>query len=170
MSDVVIRQWQDADKEPFAALNSDPEVMRYFPALLTREQSDALVARQHRLIETQGWGLWAVEADGEFAGFTGLAVPSFESAFMPCVEIGWRIGRRFWGRSVGYRAALLALNYGFTVLKLPEIVSFTASVNSRSRRLMERLGFIHDLHNDFLHPKIPAGHELSHHVLYRKKA
>jgi RimJ/RimL family protein N-acetyltransferase len=169
MNAVVIRQWNDADLEPFAALNSDPEVMRCFPAVLTREQSDALVERQRSLIESRGWGLWAVEVDGEFAGFTGLAIPSFEASFMPCVEVGWRIARRFWSRSVAYHAALLALNYGFETLKLPEIVSFTAAVNVRSIRLMERLGFTRDVSGDFLHPRIPEGHELCRHVLYRKK-
>jgi RimJ/RimL family protein N-acetyltransferase len=169
MSVVAIRQWCDADLEPCAALNADLEVMRYFPSPLTREESDALVERQRSLIDSRGWGLWAVEIDGAFAGFTGLAVPSFEASFMPCVEIGWRIARRFWGQSIAYRAAVLALSYGFDTLKLVEIVSFTAAVNSRSTRLMERLGFARDQHGDFFHPRIDRSHELSRHVLYRKR-
>ena len=169
MSGVAIRQWRDADLEPFAALNADLEVMRYFPSPLTREQSDALVQRQRTLIDSRGWGLWAVEVDGAFAGFTGLAVPSFDAPFTPCVEIGWRIARDFWSQSVAYRAALLALSYGFETLKLAEIVSFTAAANSRSTRLMERLGFARDQHGDFFHPRIDRAHELSRHVLYRKR-
>lgn len=169
MADVAIRQWREADREPFAALNADLDVMRYFPAPLSREESDALVERQRTLIDARGWGLWAVEVDGAFAGFTGLAVPSFETSFTPCVEIGWRIARNFWGQSVAYRAARLALSYGFDELKLAEIVSFTAAVNSRSIRLMERLGFTRDLHGEFFHPRIDRGHELSRHVLYRKR-
>ena len=166
---VTIRQWRDADLEPFAALNADLEVMRYFPSPLTREQSDAFVERQRAFIDSRGWGLWVVDVDGVFAGFTGLSVPSFEAPFTPCVEIGWRIARRFWGQSVAYRAALLALSYGFDGLKFAEIVSFTAAVNSRSIRLMERLGFTRDMHGDFFHPRIDRSHELSLHVLYRKK-
>ena len=170
MEEVVLRQWRDSDLAPYAAMNGDPEVMRYFPARLTYEESKASLVRQRALIEQRGWGLWALEVDGAFAGFTGLAIPSFEAPFMPCVEAGWRLRREYWGRGIAYRGALRALDYGFNVLKLPEIVSFTAAVNDPSRRLMDRLGFRHDVTSDFEHPSMPEGHELRHHVLYRKQA
>ena len=89
---------------------------------------------------------------------------------MPCVEIGWRLRREYWGRGLAYRGALQALDYGFNILKLPEIVSFTAALNSPSRRLMERLRFLRDAASDFQHPAIAEGHQLRHHVLYRKRA
>jgi RimJ/RimL family protein N-acetyltransferase len=164
---VRLRQWLDSDLEPFAAMNADSEVMRYFPAVLDREQSRAMLGRIRALIEQRGWGLWAVEVASEFAGFTGLAVPRFTAAFTPCVEVGWRLRREFWGRGIAYRAARQALTHGFDVLKLPEIVSFTSTVNTRSRRLMERLGMRRDEADDFAHPTIPEGHELRPHVLYR---
>jgi RimJ/RimL family protein N-acetyltransferase len=104
------------------------------------------------------------------AGFAGLAVPSFECSFMPCVEIGWRLRREYWGRSIAYRGAGKVLAYGFDVLKLSEIVTYTAATNARSRRLMERLGFVRDPTEDFGHPAIPVGSELRRHVLYRRKA
>lgn len=167
---VSLRQWRDSDLAPFAAMNADREVMRYFPNPLTSEQSDSLAQRQHELIERRGWGLWAVEVDGVFAGFTGLAVPNFEATFTPCVEIGWRLAKEYWGRGIAYAAAKQALHHAFAEIHLPEVVSFTAQVNERSWRLMERLGFVHDSHGDFLHPRLPVGHELSHHVLYRKQA
>ena len=167
---VSLRQWTDWDLVPFAAMNADPEVMHYFPSPLTREQSDALAQRQRELIERRGWGLWAVDVDGEFAGFTGLAVPAFEAPFTPCVEIGWRLARAHWGRGIAHEAAKQALHHAFAELHLPEVLSFTARVNDRSRRLMERLGLVRDLAGDFLHPRIPEGHELSHHVLYRAQA
>ncbi len=170
MRQVTLRQWRDSDLEPYAAMNADPEVMRYFPALLTQEQSKASMERQRSFIENRGWGLWAVDVDGVFAGFTGLAVPTFEAPFMPCVEAGWRLRREFWGQGIAYRAGLQALDFGFKVLKLPQIVSFTAVVNIPSRRLMERLGFTHDPSRDFEHPSIPEGHELRPHVFYRKNA
>ena len=151
-------------------MNADPEVMRYFPSLLSREQSEASLTRQRTLIEQRGWGLWALDVDGVFAGFTGLAVPGFAAPFMPCVEVGWRLRREYWGQGVAYRGALQALDYGFRILELAEIVSFTAAVNAPSRRLMERLGFVHDPASDFEHPSISEGHELRHHVLYRKRA
>jgi len=167
---ITLRHWRDADLDPFAAMNSDPEVMRYFPAPLTREQSAAWLERQRGLIEERGWGLWALDVDGDLAGFVGLAIPGFQASFMPCVEVGWRLRRQYWGRSIAYQGALQVLRYGFEVLELPQIVSFTAGVNLRSRRLMERLGFTHDEAGDFDHPALPAGHELQRHVLYRKHA
>jgi RimJ/RimL family protein N-acetyltransferase len=168
MERVVLRQWIDSDSDPYSEMNSDPEVMRYFPALLTRSESEASLVRLRAAIDKDGWGLWAVEVDGAFAGFAGLNAPRFDAAFTPCVEIGWRFRRAFWGRGLAYRAALQALTFGFESLRLSEIVSFTAIGNARSRRLMERLGFIRDLNGDFDHPFIPVGHEVRRHVLYRK--
>jgi RimJ/RimL family protein N-acetyltransferase len=167
---VTLRQWRDSDLEAYAAMNADPEVMRHFPSLLSREESRASMQRQRAFIRQQGWGLWALDVDGDFAGFTGLAIPRFNAPFVPCVEIGWRLRREYWGRGIAYQGALRALEYGFNVLKLPEIVSFTAVVNSRSRRLMERLEFVYDSANDFDHPSIAEGHQLRRHVLYRKSA
>jgi len=166
----ILRQWRDSDLEPYAAMNSHPEVMRYFPSLLSREQSEASLVGQRALIEQRGWGLWALDVDGTFVGFAGLAIPGFEAPFMPCVEVGWRLRREYWGRGIAYRGALQALKYGFSILKLPQILSFTAAGNSRSRRLMERLGFVRDAASDFDHPSLPEGHELRRHVLYRKRA
>jgi RimJ/RimL family protein N-acetyltransferase len=167
MEQISLRQWRDSDLDPYSAMNADPEVMRYFPSTWNREQSEASLKRQRSLIAERGWGLWALDVDGVFAGFTGLAIPSFQAPFMPCVEVGWRLRREFWGKDIAYRGALQALDYGFKILKLSEIVSFTAVVNAPSRRLMERLGFIHDTPNDFDHPSISEGHELRPHVLYR---
>lgn len=151
-------------------MNADPEVMRYFPAPLTREETAASLDRLRRGIEERGWGIWAVEVNGKFAGFTGLSTPSFSAHFTPCVEIGWRFHREFWGRGLASRAAREALRFGFESLKLAEIVSFTAAINDRSRRLMERVGFARDVNGDFDHPSIPEGHALRRHVLYRTKA
>ncbi len=167
MEQLRLRQWRDGDLEPYAAMNADPEVMRHFPALLTREQSAASLERQRQAIAERGWGLWAVEVDGVFAGFTGLNVPTFAAPFMPCVEIGWRFRREYWGRSLAYRAGLEALRFGFDSLRLAEILSFTTTTNLRSQRLMQRLGFARDAGGDFDHPAIPEGHELRRHVLFR---
>jgi RimJ/RimL family protein N-acetyltransferase len=170
MEHISLRQWRDSDLDPFAAMNSDPEVMRYFSGTMTREESAEMMERHRGLIADRGWGLWALDVDDTLAGFVGLAIPRFEAPFMPCVEIGWRLRREYWGRSIAYRAALQALDYGFNVLRLSEIVSLTTSANARSRRLMERLDFIHDTAADFNHPSIPEGGGLRPHVLYRRKA
>ena len=166
---VTLRQWNDSDLEPFAIMNADPEVMRFFPKPLTREESAFTLARLRARIDERGWGLWAVDVDGEFAGFTGLARPAFTAHFTPCVEIGWRLRREFWGKGIAYTAAQQAIIYAVSQLKLTELVSFTASINMPSRRLMERLGFSHNPDEDFDHPEITEGHPLRHHVLYRKR-
>jgi RimJ/RimL family protein N-acetyltransferase len=162
-----LRQWLDTDLEPYSAMNADPEVMRHFPALLTRNESAVSLDRLRRAIDERGWGFWVVDVDGVFAGFTGLNAPSFTAPFTPCIEVGWRLRREFWGRSLAYRAARQAVQYGFDSLKLSAIVSFTAVANARSRRLMERLGFKRDPAQDFDHPLIPEGHSLRRHVFYR---
>lgn len=165
---VRLRQWQDSDLAPFAALNTDPEVMRYFVRPFTLEESRQSLIRQRNAINARGWGLWAVEVDGRFAGFTGLSEPTFSAHFTPCVEIGWRFSREYWGRGLAFAAARQAEEYAFAVLKLSALVSFTTETNLRSRRLMERLGFVRDPHDDFLHPLIEPTHPLRPHVLYRK--
>lgn len=167
---LVLRQWRESDLEPFARLNADPEVMRWFPAPLTREQSDAMVDRLSGHIEAEGWGMWALERreTGEFIGFTGLGVPRQRLPFQPCVEVGWRLARDAWGHGFASEAAREALRVGFDDLGLTEIVAFTAVPNLRSRAVMERLGMVRDAAEDFDHPAVDVGHPVRRHVLYRK--
>ncbi|HTL66284.1 MAG TPA: GNAT family N-acetyltransferase [Lacunisphaera sp.] len=165
---ITLRQWRDDDLDPYAAMNADPVVMEHFPRPLDRAESAESMARQRALIAERGWGLWVLDVNGAFAGFTGLAVPRFAAPFMPCVEIGWRLRQAFWGRGLALAAAAAALAHGFDRLHLAEIVSFTAASNQRSRRLMERLGFARDAGGDFLHPSLPPESPLRPHVLYRK--
>ena len=165
---IRLRQWRDDDLEPFAAMNADPVVMEFFPRLLTKAECRETLRRLRADIDKRGWGLWAVEADGALAGFTGLAEPKFTAHFTPCVEIGWRLRREFWGRDIALTAARLAQSYAFESLKLPELVSFTAAINTRSRRLMERLDFTRNPADDFLHPSVASDSPLRPHVLYRR--
>ncbi len=166
---LVLRQWRDEDLGPFAELNADAETMRYFPAPPSREESDALAERARRQIEAEGWGLWAVEVAGSasFIGFVGLARPSFEEHFTPAVEVGWRLAREHWGRGYATEAGRAAVSHGFEELGLDEIVSFTSRLNEPSWRVMERLGMSRDPSEDFEHPRVPLGHPLRLHVLYR---
>ena len=168
---LLLRGWRPTDREPFAALNADPQVMEYFPALLSREESDARVDRIETHFQEHGFGLWAVEVVdvAPFAGFIGLCFARFEAHFTPCVEIGWRLGTEHWGRGIATEGAKAALAFGFETLRLDEIFSFTATVNVRSRRVMEKIGMTHDAAGDFDHPALPKGHWLSRHVLYRIK-
>jgi RimJ/RimL family protein N-acetyltransferase len=163
-----LRQWRDDDLAPFAALNADPEVMRYFPARLTPEQSDQLAAIIRATIDRQGWGLWAVEVRGgtPFIGFVGLNRPGFKADFTPAVEVGWRLDRPYWGHGYATEAATAALTFAFERVSLPEVVSFTSTLNERSMNVMRRLGMTRDPADDFDHPNIPDG-PLRRHILYR---
>lgn len=165
---LVLRHWRDADLEPFAALNADPEVMRYFPAALGREESDRLANWARAAILRDGWGLWAVEVTGgpSFIGFVGLNKARFDAPFTPAVEVGWRLAHDQWGKGYATEAARAALSFGFEELQLDEIVSFTAAVNDRSRRVMERLGMVRNPTEDFDHPRVTDG-PLRRHVLFR---
>ena len=166
---LLLRRWRDQDREPFARINADPIVMEHFPAALSPAESDRLIDNIEAHFERQGFGLWAAElrATGEFIGFIGLAVPRFQAAFTPCVEIGWRIDTAYWGMGLATEGARAALHLGFGNFRLDEIVSFTVPANLRSRRVMEKLGMTHDPRDDFDHPNLPVGHPLRHHVLYR---
>ena len=169
---LILREWRDEDLPVFAAINADPEVMRHFPKVLSREESDqrAQAVRDH--FGRHGYGLWAVEVCGgdPFVGFVGLSVPWFEQPFGSRVEIGWRLARESWGKGFATEAARAAVQFGFDRIGLEEIVSFTVPDNLRSRRVMERLGMTHDPSEDFEHPLLPEGHPLRRHVLYRLPA
>jgi RimJ/RimL family protein N-acetyltransferase len=162
---LLLRRWKETDLEPFAALNADADVMAHFPAVLSREESDALAARADALFDEHGFGLWAVEAPEGFVGFTGLSVPRFDAPFLASVEVGWRLARRAWGNGYATEAARAAVALGFEKHALREIVSFTAATNVRSQRVMERLGMMPD--GSFDHPALPLGSPLRRHVLYR---
>jgi RimJ/RimL family protein N-acetyltransferase len=167
---LLLRLWGPADREPFARLNADPAVMAYFPAALSNAESDALAGRIEDHLDRHGWGLWAVEIldVAPFAGYVGLARPSFDAHFTPCIEIGWRLDRPFWGSGYASEGATGVLAFAFDTLHLDQVVSFTSETNARSRRVMERIGMTHDPRDDFDHPGLPAGHPLRRHVLYRK--
>jgi RimJ/RimL family protein N-acetyltransferase len=166
---LVLRRWRSADREPFARLNGDAVVMEHFPSALNRAESDAFADRIEAGFDARGYGLWAVEIPGqaEFIGFAGLALHDFPAHFTPAVEIGWRLARDYWGKGFATEAARTAIADGFDRVGLSEIVSFTALVNIRSVAVMQRLGMTHDPADDFDHPRLPVGHRLRRHVLYR---
>jgi RimJ/RimL family protein N-acetyltransferase len=166
---LILRRWSTDDLASFAAMNADPQVMEYFPACLTREESDGMAARIDARFDELGFGLWAVEIPNvvQFAGYVGLTVPRFESHFTPCVEMGWRLAAECWGYGYATEAACAAVAFGFDRLGLKEIVAFTVPANVRSRRVMEKLGMTRDPADDFDHPRVPDGHPLRRHVLYR---
>jgi RimJ/RimL family protein N-acetyltransferase len=163
---LLMRRWRDSDLAPFAALNGDPETMRFFPETLDRAASDALVDRIETRFEQQGYGLWALEitATGQFIGFTGLnpvpdGVPGASG-----LEIGWRLARPAWHRGYATEAARAALTVAFDGAGLPEVWSFTSVLNEPSAAVMRRIGMSEV--GRFDHPRIAAGHPLRPHVLY----
>lgn len=157
---VLLRPWRDDDLEPFAALNADERVMEHFPATLSRAESDVLATRIRTHFDEHGYGLWVVDVDGVFAGFTGLAWT--EVTGVRALEIGWRLAQGFWGRGLATEAASAALAHGLA--REPRIVSFTAVGNERSWRVMDRIGMHRE--GEFDHPRPDLPDRLRRHVLY----
>jgi RimJ/RimL family protein N-acetyltransferase len=167
---LLLREWRDGDRAPYAALNGDPEVMRHFPSMLTPQQSDEMIDRMSAMWRDRGLGLWAVERldTGEFIGFVGLSVPSWQAAFTPCIEVGWRLAKHHWGNGFAPEAATASLEWGFDNADPPhgQIVSFTTVGNVNSRRVMSKIGMVRDMDGDFDHPLLPDWVDRRH-VLYR---
>jgi RimJ/RimL family protein N-acetyltransferase len=150
-------------------MNADPSVMEFMPDALTRGQSNELADRIDAHFLRYGFGLCAVElrSSAGFVGFIGLAIPPFEAFFTPCVEIGWRLSFDCWGKGLATEGARSMIRYASDELKLESLVSYTAFVNIRSRRVMEKLGMTYDPSDDFDYPRLAEGHPLRKHVLYR---
>jgi len=164
-----LRPWRLEDLSPFAALNADPAVMKYFTKPLNRTETKSYIEQLVAHFHQHGFGRWAVEVKdgGQFIGAVGLSVPPWPTSFTPCVDVGWRLASDQWGRGYAGEAAQAALRHGFNVLGLPEIVSFTTEANERSRALMERLGMCRSEADDFDCPGIPPNHPWRRYVLYR---
>jgi ribosomal-protein-alanine N-acetyltransferase len=164
---LILRRWKESDRNKFAKMNSDPIVMEYFVKTLTFGESDSLVERIKNRIETKGYGLWAAELkEGhQFMGFLGLNYTDFESDFTPCIEIAWRLAKEYWGNGYATEGAKATLHYGFSVLGIPEIFSFTSILNLKSENVMKKIGM--EKVKEFNHPKIDPNNRLCSHVLYR---
>ena len=171
---LILRQWQAADTDILAAISADPKVMKYFPAVQTRLQTEAFVEYIHDHFKQYGYGLYAVVTKGtrSMIGFVGLNSPSFEipgfiPVGLPIMEIGWRLASDQWGKGYATEAAQMVLKHAYTTFGLDEVISFTADINLPSRRVMEKIGLKHDALDDFDHPKLAKGSPLCRHVLYR---
>jgi len=162
----MLRRWTDDDREPFAELNADPEVMRYFPKVMTTQESDSMVDRIEHGFEQNGFGLWAVEIDGRFAGFTGLNRTSFETPMGPHVEIGWRFASWAWGYGYASEAAARVLAAAFENFGLTEVYSYTTETNVRSEAVIKRIGMSRRADLDFDHPNTP-GWWGARHIVYQ---
>jgi len=154
---LLLRRWKAEDRGPFAELNSDPEVMRYFPRLLSSAESDSFVDRIEQGFDENGFGLWALEISGRFAGYTGLNRTTFETPMGQHVEIGWRLARWAWGRGYATEAARCVLRSAYELHGISDVYSFTVESNTRSESVMRRIGMSRRIDLDFDHPILLAG-------------
>lgn len=161
-----LRRWVESDIKPFIEINTDPDVMKYYPSVLSAEESIAMVDRIDDHFNKRKFGLFAVElkSTNQFIGYTGFSIPGFISFFTPCVEIGWRFNKNHWGKGYATEAANACLDYGFRNHDLQKVFSFTSVFNQKSIKVMERIGMKYQC--EFNHPNLPDDHALSRHVLY----
>jgi RimJ/RimL family protein N-acetyltransferase len=169
---LILRAWKEEDLLPFSQLNADPQVMEHFPKLMSLSETESMIKVIHQRQLEHGFCLFATElkTTGDFIGFIGLNIPNYQTPFSPFVEIGWRLAAKFWNQGYATEGALATLKYGFQTLNLKEIVSFTATTNLTSQRVMEKIGMTRDLDGDFEHPSLDKNHRLARHVLYRVQA
>jgi RimJ/RimL family protein N-acetyltransferase len=168
---LILRTWKSEDAESYFQINQDPNVIEFLLGTLTKEQVQEFITNSNLTFKEMGFCLFATELKetNKLIGFIGLSAPKFVAHFMPAVEIGWRLGSKYWGKGYATEGAKAVIKFGFNNLNLDEIVSFTVAGNKRSIAVMEKLGMIRDLEGDFNHPLLSLDHKLSKHVLYRLK-
>lgn len=169
---LILRSWRDSDREPSAAINGDPEVMRYFPSLQDTAVTNASVDKRMAHDEKHGFCFWAAELreNNKFIGFIGMEHVHEDIPYAGSVEIGWRLAKDYWGQGLAPEGAKACLAYAFSTLDLSHVVSFTSENNQPSRRVMEKIGMVHEPKNDFDHPGVPDDSPVKPHVLYRIEA
>lgn len=168
---LFLRTFQEKDVESLIAINHDPKVMQFFPAVPTREETIAFIDKIISHQEEKNFSLYATEFKntGEMIGFVGLFTATFQAHFTPAVEIGWRLSSKHWNQGYATEAAKTVLDYAFRKLDLNEVVSFTSELNKPSIRVMQKIGLHTNSEDDFDNPKVPLGSLLIRHVLYRLK-
>lgn len=165
---LQLRQWGKYDLHEFSSINSDPAVMKFYPKTLTKKESDAFANKIQSIIENKGWGFWAVELKYEkkFIAFVGLHEPNDILPCTPCIELGWRLAKEYWGKGYATEAANAALKIAFEVLNVEAVYSYSSILNKKSQAVMTRLNMF-NTHQNFSHPSIPTGNPLREHVLFK---
>jgi len=166
---LILRPWEERDLKPFSHINCDPQVMEFYPHLLNYDESAALMHKMIADFSLRGYGFWAVEKQisSTFIGYIGLNYWDLQMPFSPCIDIGWRLSSKEWGHGYAIEGATAALDFGFQIIQLEEIVAMATSGNIRSHRVMQKLGMKSDPQENFEHPKVPKGDPLSLRLLYR---
>lgn len=165
---LVLRDWREADVDPFHALCNDPEVMRHLGPPQAREAVVDAIGRMRGFQAAVGCSFWALERleDGAFLGFCGLKPGPGGTPLAGKTEIGWRLARHAWGQGYAREAAAASLGWGFANLPAAAIMAMTVSANTRSWGLMERLGMKREAGLDFDHPALAEGDPLRPHIVY----
>lgn len=163
---LILRHWEERDRKPFAELNANENVMKYFPATLSAEESNAFVDRINSEFKETGFGLYAVEIKetGEFIGYVGFHLFNFSLHISPNWEIGWRLSDKFWHKGYATEAAIACLNYARERRLCNKLYSFTAIPNIPSENVMKRIGMTYQ--GTFMHPALDDGHWLKEHKLF----
>lgn len=166
---LIIREWEPRDRKPYVDIVTDPEVRRFYFDVPTREEADRMLDRFIEFYQRDGFGLLAVErkSDGALLGDVGIIPVSMDIRGKPPVEIGWLLGKQYWGNGYAPEAAEAWIDYAFDVLDLDEVVAWTTATNLPSQRVMQKLGMRTSPEDNFVQPKAPPGHPLGPHVLYR---
>lgn len=167
-----LRPWQDRDLAPFALINADPDVRRfYYPSVLTTAETADVIAECDAHLEKHGFAFMALErkADAALIGGLGLSIAGEEISGGPHVEIGWILGSPYWRNGYALEAADACLRHAWAALGFTEVIGYTSRVNHPSRALMEKLGMKHDPAVDFDDVTVPEGNALRPHVLYRAR-
>ncbi|MEL6390651.1 MAG: GNAT family N-acetyltransferase [Bacteroidota bacterium] len=164
---LTLRTWSDDDISRMIELCADPTVMRYFPSTMSSDETRQMMNRIIQHLSDWGYGLYAAEhtEDRAFIGFIGLMHATFESKFTPCIEIGWRLDSRYWNQGLATEGAMAVLEHSWRVLELEDVYSWTATTNTPSERVMQKLGMTR-LEGTFLHPHLPSDSQLAEHIVY----
>lgn len=166
---LCLRKWSDADRRPFAQMNKNLEVMKFLGPPLSRPESDAAIDQQLQLMEAGDPAFWSVErlSDNHFIGCIGVKRVTFDAAFTPCYEIGWRLAEPYWGQGYASEGAIAALKVSFERWEIPAVYSFTVPSNAASQAVMKKIGMQRVVDGDFDHPKLAKDDPLLRHVLYK---
>lgn len=144
-----------------AAINANPEVMRYFPGTQSEERTLDFIERQRTQQQERGYCYFAAEhrEDQRLIGFIGISFQDYEAPYTPAVDIGWRLDPEYWGKGLATEGARACLDFAFGELGLEEIVAVAVAQNVPSLRVMEKIGltrrgsFDHPVLVDFPHLK-----------------
>jgi RimJ/RimL family protein N-acetyltransferase len=136
------RDYVETDIPKLAVINADPEVMEFFPSIISLDQTISYVKRMKKQLKEKGFCYFAVDElqSGDFIGFIGLCEQTFESSFTPCIDIGWRLDKKYWHKGFATEGAKRCLEYGFNELGLKQICAIAPVVNIKSLNVMKKIG------------------------------